>query len=99
MVGSQANISSVQNVHLIVQDVLCQVRGVRLRVGLNLTAKGQQPMSTIEELRGIREELCDMLASCEVPKPEPLWQLTDYCMTLQSFIDIDFRLMSLRRGS
>jgi hypothetical protein len=55
-------------------------------------------MSTIKELTGIREELCDMLASCEVPKPEPLWQLTDYCITMQSIIDLEVRIQKLTQS-
>ncbi len=56
-------------------------------------------MRTIEDLFGVRQELMDILRSCDVPSPEPLWQLSDWCITMQSIIDIDFRLLALVHGT
>lgn len=50
-------------------------------------------MRTEKELMEIREELTAMLAACEPHVPEPLWQLSDWCITMQSIIDIESRIL------
>jgi hypothetical protein len=47
---------------------------------------------TIEELVEVREELVTMLGECEIPGPGPLWQLSDWCITMQAIVNIDFWL-------
>lgn len=52
-------------------------------------------MRTMEDLLGLREELIGMLGACEFPAAEPLWQLTDWCITMQSIIDIEHQILKI----
>jgi hypothetical protein len=76
------------------------IRGVEEDLAWN-TKIGEILIPTVEDLIGIREELTFILEECELPRPEPLWQLSEWCITMQSIIDIEFKIMTLHsaRGS
>jgi hypothetical protein len=56
-------------------------------------------MRTMEQLLGLREELIEMLKRCQAPEPEGLWQLSDWCITMQSIIDVESQLKGLYRAT
>jgi hypothetical protein len=53
----------------------------------------------MEQLLGLREELIEMLKRCQAPEPEGLWQLSDWCITMQSIIDVESQLKGLYRAA